>query len=364
MDSTTGHVLVVDDEVDNIRFLGRLLDRQGFEVHAAESGQSALVVADRLAGNVRIDLVLLDILMPGAVDGIEACRRLKSRPEMRDTPVIFLTAADDREIMVRAFEAGGADYVLKPFNIEVLLARVRTHARLGQLSHSLQIALDRSTRELREANAQLRRLAMEVSLVEEREKKRLAGELHDSPMQKLALAQIQIASAEQRQEEESTRLIGSGLELIRGALRELRTLQFELSPPVLYREGLAAALSWLASSMAKRFGVRLDFVQGGSLPDIDQDLAVLLFKCTRELAHNLVRHAEASSGSIELESCDGEASIVVSDDGKGIPGALSEGYGLLSIRERLALLGGDLFIESCANGTRASIRIPLHRGDE
>jgi len=330
----------------------------------------ALEIADEIAGDLRLDLILLDIFMPAGLDGIETCRRLKSRPNMRNTPVIFLTGKDDRETMMRAFEAGGADYVLKPFNADVLLARVRTHSRLGRLSSDLEAALAESTRELRDANAQLRRLAMEISLVEERERKRLAGELHDSPMQKLALAQAQVVSASRRRDEESERQLEVGLELMRDALQELRSLQFELSPPVLYQEGLGPALEWLAAHAARRFGVELSCA-GAAPSQIHQDLAVVLFQCARELVHNLIKHSGASRGRIEIGVRSGEVLLSVTDDGKGFPAEprraqaqvpAKGGYGLFSVRERLALLGGRMSITADSGGTRVAVCVPLKVG--
>lgn len=233
---------------------------------------------------------------------------------------------------------------------------------------------DRSLRliqaDLEQANNNLRSLAIEVSLIGEREKKRLALELHDSPMQKLALAQAQIVSAATRRDEESDRLLEVGLELIRDALQELRTLQFALSPPVLYQEGLAAALKWLASTTTSRFGVNLSFIAGAPAADIAPDLGVVLFQCARELVHNLVRHAQASSGAIELDRNNGEVKLVIRDNGRGLSevspavgvGA-GQGSGILSIRERLALVGGQLSIASDETGTRATVRVPLRTAE-
>ena len=280
--------------------------------------------------------------------------------------MIFLTGREDEETMVRAFTAGGADYVKKPFNAQVLLARVRTQVELGLLSRTLERALAERTQELRAANARLRHLALEGSLIEEREKKRLAGELHDSPMQKLALAQMQIASAAQCRDSESDALLASGLELMREALGELRSLQFELSPPCLYQEGLVPALAWLASHATRRFGVAFAVALPRTLPTLDRNLTIVLFQCARELIYNVARHAHASAGRIELAVRDHAVWLVVSDDGQGFPSDATAqspgargGYGLFSVRERLALLGGDLAIESDAGGARVSLRAPL-----
>jgi len=201
-------ILVADDDPHNVRAVGSLLKESGYQVHVADSGELALAIA----GEVPLDLILLDILMPPELDGIETCRRLKADDRTRPVPVIFLTGKEDEETVVRAFTAGGADYVKKPFDARVLLARVRTHVELGLLSRALERALAERTRELSDANVKLRQLALEVSLIEERERKRLAGDLHDSPMQKLALAQMQIASAAQRRDNSNSRPLEKSLQ--------------------------------------------------------------------------------------------------------------------------------------------------------
>jgi signal transduction histidine kinase len=355
-------ILVADDDPRNVRAVGSLLKESGYQIHVADNGELALAIARE----VPFDLILLDILMPGGMDGIATCRRLKADDRTRPIPVIFLTGREDEETMVRAFAAGGADYVKKPFDARVLLARVRTHVELGLLSRALERALAESTQELRAANARLRQLALEVSLIEERERKRLAGDLHDSPMQKLALAQMQIASAAQCRDGESDALLESGLELMREALGELRSLQFELSPPCLYQEGLAPALAWLASHATRRFGIAFLVALPTALPILDRNLAIILFQCARELIYNVAKHTRASAGRIELAVRDNGVWLVVSDDGQGFPSDAATrqpdvggGYGLFGVRERLALLGGDLTIESDAGGSRVSMRAPL-----
>jgi signal transduction histidine kinase len=366
MEVSRGSILVVEDEPENIRFLGQLLAGQGYQVHVADSGERALEALDSILAGTRLDLVLLDILMPGGMDGIETCSRLKSRQDMRNVPVIFLTGKDDSETMVRAFDSGGADYLLKPFDIKVLLARVKTHLELGYLSRNLESALAKRTRELQDANARLRRLAMDISLVSEREKNRLAGELHDSPMQKLALAQVQVASAARSRDAESDRQLEAGLDLMREALQELRTLQFDLSPPVLYREGLVPALRWLAAHTTQRFGLEVVFAETAPVPALDREPVLLVFQCARELVCNMVKHAGASRGWLELGSDGSVLTLTVSDNGRGFdPDAVDPqatgagGYGLFNTRERLALWDGGLSIESGRNGTRVSVQIPL-----
>ena len=221
------------------------------------------------------------------------------------------------------------------------------------------------TAELGEAYTRLQQLAKEICLVEVREKKRLAGELHDSPMQKLALALLQISSAAKHRDAESDQALATGVELLRDALQELRTLQFELSPPVLFQEGLAAALRWLTTQASQRFGRELTFVETGTEAAVAQELAVVLFQCARELVYNLVKHSGASRGRLELHHGADAVRIVVSDEGRGLVADrvgpredAQGGYGLYSVRERLALWGGDLAIDSDASGTRVTVQVP------
>ncbi len=123
--TTTGTVLVVDDQERNIQVLGTTLSNAGFQVMAASDGGQAL---KRVAAHLP-DLVLLDIFMPG-MDGFEVCQHLKSDRATAEVPVIFISAAEEGDMIVRALAAGGVDYVTKPFNAEELLARVRTHIEL------------------------------------------------------------------------------------------------------------------------------------------------------------------------------------------------------------------------------------------
>lgn len=118
-------VLAVDDKPQNLQFLGKLLSDNGYEVGLAQSGSQALSFVKK----DEPDLILLDIMMP-ELDGYEVCRALKSDFSSRHIPVIFLTAKTASEDVVKGFDAGGVDYVTKPFNSMELLARIRTHIEL------------------------------------------------------------------------------------------------------------------------------------------------------------------------------------------------------------------------------------------
>jgi two-component system, sensor histidine kinase and response regulator len=126
-------ILVVDDQPANIQLVGTVLGSLGYEIIPASDGPTAL---KRLALRTP-DLILLDLLMP-EMDGCEVCRRVRENPEWVDIPVIFLSAADDKDFIVRALEAGGVDYITKPFNHGELMTRVRTQLALKSARDQLK----------------------------------------------------------------------------------------------------------------------------------------------------------------------------------------------------------------------------------
>ncbi len=139
IESNTGCLLVVDDQEGNIQVVGAVLGKLGFEILPATSGPQAL---KRLAVR-RPDLILLDLLMPD-MDGFELCRRVRENPDWAEIPIIFLSSADDKELIVRAFDSGGVDYITKPFNHAELISRVRTHVILKAARDQLkQLAEDK-----------------------------------------------------------------------------------------------------------------------------------------------------------------------------------------------------------------------------
>ena len=150
LELNSGTILVVDDSRANLQLLSALFHQQGYRVRAFTRGKFALVAAEASAP----DLILLDINMP-EMDGYELCRRLKEMPKLAAVPVLFLSTLSDPNDKVRAFQAGGVDYVTKqPFHPEEVLARVGAHIRVRRL----QQRLEQQNLQLKESYDQLRRL--------------------------------------------------------------------------------------------------------------------------------------------------------------------------------------------------------------
>ncbi|MBU0485249.1 MAG: hybrid sensor histidine kinase/response regulator [Proteobacteria bacterium] len=125
MRQDTSHILIVDDEPTNRIILATILEQDGYFFHEAEDGPQALAFVDKISP----DLILLDIMMP-KMSGYETCRRLKNNQNTAEIPIIFITALDDQESILKGFEVGAVDYLTKPFSENEVKARVRTHLQL------------------------------------------------------------------------------------------------------------------------------------------------------------------------------------------------------------------------------------------
>jgi len=126
------NILIIDDIPDNLRLLDDILKREGYRVRPALHGELGLQAAEK----EKPDLILLDIMMP-EMDGFEFCRRLKTNSALNDIPVIFISALNDTNDIVKAFTAGGVDYITKPFQAEEVKARVSTHLKLNHQNREL-----------------------------------------------------------------------------------------------------------------------------------------------------------------------------------------------------------------------------------
>ncbi|WP_295451049.1 sensor histidine kinase [uncultured Thiodictyon sp.] len=236
----------------------------------------------------------------------------------------------------------------------------------------LQASLEARTESLRLAHQRMREMAAELSLAQERERRCLADRLHDSTIQQLALARMLLGSGAEG-------AAGSWLakperleqlrELLDLSLGQLRTLVFELSPPILYQAGLAPAIQWLAGDFNRRWPVRFDCRLEGELPLVPDDMKVTLFQAARELMTNVCKHAQANQAEVLVRGEPQAAHLVVSDDGIGIApgralrpcqGLAGDGFGLFSLRLRIELIGGQLNLDAReGGGTQASLWVPL-----
>ena len=125
INSGAPNILIVDDLPANLKILGAILESEGYVVRPVPNGRLALQVSEKEMP----DLILLDIMMP-EMDGFEVCRQFKENPDLKDIPIIFISALSDSSDIVKALKAGGVDYITKPFNAEEVIVRVGTHLKI------------------------------------------------------------------------------------------------------------------------------------------------------------------------------------------------------------------------------------------
>ncbi len=216
-------------------------------------------------------------------------------------------------------------------------------------------------------NEMLRTLSAELVMTEERERRRIAIDLHDNIGQTLALTKIKLnALMEQESLPGITEPILEILEMVDQSIQQTRSLTRELSPSVLYELGLVEALQWLGEQIFDQHGLQILLKYDLKARKIDRDVQIFLYRSIRELLLNIVKHAETKEAHVTLQKSGENIIVTVRDGGIGFDIASidqifkkSGGFGLLSIRERLNYIGGRLEIETRKGwGTRVEMVVP------
>jgi len=231
----------------------------------------------------------------------------------------------------------------------------------------------RAQEEILVYQGKLRSLGSELQLAEERERRRIATDLHDQIGQTLALCKMK---ASVLREAATTADLAESLDEIRAmtetAIAYARSLTYQLSPPILYELGLEAAVEWLGEDLLEGNGVTCNFEIDAQPKPLDDDVRVLLFRAVRELFVNIVKHAHAHKATVSIRRDGQEIEILVEDDGIGFDKSRVHtrspqkgGFGLFLYRERLSYLGGRFQVEtSPGEGTRVTLAAPLRRDQE
>ena len=224
---------------------------------------------------------------------------------------------------------------------------VREDDEIGRLA----VAFNTMSEALRERETQLRSLTSRLSLIEERERRQIATDLHDNLGQTLAVAKMKLGTLKGvASSSEAAEGIDKICESIDEAIRYTRSLTSELSPPVLYSFGFVPAVEWLVEQFQEQHGIRLEFRDDGEQKPMDEETRILLFRITRELLFNIVKHSQARNGRVSISKDGNSIQIVVKDNGVGFDAATMfnkvDSFGFFSIRERLKYLGGRLEVDS------------------
>ncbi len=220
---------------------------------------------------------------------------------------------------------------------------------------------------LEKQTGQLRALANELTLAEQRERRRLAQILHDHVQQLLVGAKLKLSTLHPDSDGDFLKRINEVDDLITQSIDASRTLTAELNPPILRGSGLVPALQWLGRWMKEKYGLDIMLSVATEVPEVHEDLSILLFQSVKELLFNAAKHAKVGEARVHVAANSDRVRIVVSDDGAGfdssrltLNGGQTGGIGLISIRERLGIIGGSMNIRTSPGaGTLVTLESPI-----
>lgn len=304
--SSPANILIVDDTVENLRVLGDMLRRHRYKVRPVTSGKLALQAC--LAQPP--DLILLDINMPG-MDGYEVCARLKADPTLMQIPVVFISALSESGDKVKAFLAGGVDYIMKPFQIEEVEARVAAHLEIRRQKQELQANYDR-IRALEETRKNLNRMIVHdlrnplnaiIAFIEE------VGERNPgmSPESRNYLDRAHAASRQ---------LIDMA-----NSLLDLNRLEEGVMKLTLEPVDFAALCREAVSNSSMLLGERAVTVESGAEPPVAEADRSLMLRVIQNILGNALKFTDRATGVITLraELAGGGVVVAITDNGPGIP---------------------------------------------
>ncbi len=374
-DRSNAQILIVDDGDATVELLERVLRDAGYANVRRFTDPHELLrsVEERVP-----DLIFLDLHIP--VDGWGLIGELRNRfPRSVELPIVVLTTDISPEAKHRSLLAGASDFLTKPLDLTEVLCRAANlleahdlHLRLLSRQDDLESVVADQTRKLQDRlfdlsrlDQERRRLLSHLVHAEEEERRAIASDIHDDPIQKMVAAAMRLdVVLEDHPELADDEQFRKAQETVKRSIESLRSLMFELRPYVLDHDGLAAALSVFVREEGKLPGSPTYAVESRLTSEPPESVRVILYRITQEALVNVRKHARATHVEIVLDEGDDGYTVLVRDDGAGFEPAMtadpSLGHiGLTSMRERASLAGGWFRIESAlGEGAIAEAWIP------
>jgi len=389
--SENATIMVVDDNPTNLRVLIDYLEDSGYETMVAPSGERAIQQLE----HAKPELILLDIMMPG-LDGFETCKRLKANADVKDIPVIFMTALSDTEKKLKGFRMGAVDYITKPFQQEEVLARIKTHLLIQRQKKELILLNDKlsdSNQKLTETNIQLSRVNKELTnAIETREKIfsvftddlfgsigsifGLSGKIVRTAESLLNDTFVKTAVNIQRSASYTQKIIENLLGWIK-----LQSGSIEPSPDIIpLNKIVERSIFPLKQQASDKHIVIHSNINENELVFVDENMADTIFQ---HIIGNALKYClSGDSISISSKNLGDYEEIKIVDTGLGISeenqrklfkinntvkengtaGEKGAGLGLIICKELIKKLNGKIWITSqMGKGTTVSLTVPKHR---
>lgn len=356
-------VLLLEDDAHDAELMVRELRRAGYDPDCRRVDSEDAYLEQLQCPP---DIILSDNAMPG-FSAMEALRHLHLRDV--DLPFIIVSGSIGEEQAVSLLRHGAADYLMKdrPDRLGAAVAQALEQKRLRDDNRAAHRALQAKTTELLQSQERLRALASDLTLTEQRERRKLAHDLHDYLAQLLVVGRMKLRQAHNQVGEPTTvKRLEELDQILDDSLTYTRTLIADLAPPSLQDFGLLEALKWLREHM-RSHGLSVTVRAEIDRINLPEDQAVLLFQSVRELLFNVIKHAQTNAALVVLDTMPtGELRMAVEDSGVGFdatePAARDSGstrFGLFSVSERMQAMGGRIEMESSpGRGTRISMILP------
>ncbi len=365
-------ILLVEDSASDAVLLQESILSSGVKDLSVSVVGSLRESTDHLKNN-HIDATLLDLSLPDS-SGLETVRRV--RGACPDMPIVVLTGIDDEKTGVEAVRMGAQDYLVKgqadgrviARAVRYAIERKRAEQEIQKAKEELELRVRHRTAELRLSQEKLRSLAAELELTEERERRQIASDLHDSIGQILSFASRELKTLQKSPSGKLSKSLEQVCGQLDKAIEQTRTLSFDLSPSILYDLGFEVAIEDLVDKFSKEKKIRCGFKTCHKPKPLTDDVKILLYRAVRELLINAAKHSRANVVKVTLLRSSSDIYVTVEDDGRGFDTSVLnngmekvKGFGIFNIRERLNHIGGLFKVESGRGaGTKVTLVAPLN----
>ncbi len=335
-------ILLIDDDEDDYILTRDLLSETGGGKFRLEWVASYDAGLDTI-GKKEHDVYLLDYRL-GNHNGLDLLRRAIG--DGCKAPIIFLTGQEDYRVDIEAMQAGAADYLLKG----------QIGASLLERSIRYSIEHKRAEEALRESEKQLRHLSSQILTAQENERKRIAGELHDSIGQCLSAIKFSVESTMEQigNGVHNTEGLSNVVPLVQRAMDEVRRIMTDLRPSILDDLGILATIGWFSREYGKIYpGIQVLRDMDVPEEEIPESLKIVIFRIVQEALNNIAKYSRAQRAVVTLKKADGEMKLSIEDNGDGFnmtqmlqKQSSGRCFGMTSMRERAELSGGSFSIRT------------------
>lgn len=351
-------ILIVEDENIIALDIKDSLENLGYIVTGiVNSGKDALIKA----GEHRPDIVLMDIVLRGKMDGIEAACKIRERFNI---PAVYITAFEDDELLNRAKKAVPFGYILKPFmekELKIVLMMAYQQLRMEEKLREGEEILKISERNMKEFSRKLLD-------IREKEKKELSIDLHDEVGSMIVAMSMQLNNVENnisdKDIQSALKNIKETRSVLKTALKKLKGIASGLMPPHLDTVGFPDVLKDYVSNIAGQADFKIDLDIDVGKRKINEGMSIVLYRVTQEALNNIIKHADAKRVVIKLYFQKNSLNFHISDNGRGFDSESSRRTGRLKMgiwgmRERIESLGGRFILKSKpGKGTTIKVSIP------